>query len=331
MDSTFGVSWEPVAIGWVLESGIRHGRDSSRRGQGWTCGGSGRVKERWPPCEAILKTTQSLKSEFMVLGAFFVNLLILWRLYFRISLKEDWKKGSVQVHGATVPFHDCPNKVTTRNQPAAAGLIRLVPSFRGEYRSYGSLKVYYVTWNPELVTGRPAYQVSLFPLSPRRSVGGAPRSLPCSWGFSRHSQISQPRHWRICFYCNPIFLAASCHEVWQAEFHRFRTLPHRCPICSDFCCFRSVARVCSGQLNWPFLTLVTSNWSCFGMAWKNLGKAGLAVAGGIPDFGLGKRIEQSAVGPGFGRGASQMGDVWSIYWNVHPILIHLRWRNSVTL
>lgn len=75
LDSTFGVSWEPVAIGRVLESGTRHGRDSSRRGQGWTCGGSGRVKERWPPCEAILKTTQSLKSEFMVLGAF---LLIYW-------------------------------------------------------------------------------------------------------------------------------------------------------------------------------------------------------------------------------------------------------------
>jgi len=29
----------------------------------------------------------------------------------------------------------------------------------------------------------------------------------------------------------------------------------------------------------------------------------------MPDFGLGKRIEQSAVGPGFGRGASPVGDV----------------------
>ena len=175
--------------------------------------------------------------------------------------------------------------------------------------------------------------VSGVPLPPLASPfgRGAPRSLPCSWGFSRHSQISQPRHWRIWFCCNPIFLVASGHEVWQAEFPRFRTLPHRCRTGSDFCCFRSVARVCSGQLNWPFLTLVISNWSCFGMAWKNLGNAGLAVAGDRPDFGLGKRIEQSAVGSGFGRGASPVGDMWSIYWNIRLILIYLRWRNSMTL
>lgn len=87
-------------------------------------------------------------------------------LYFLISLKEDRKRDLQPSLSMIAPIK--PQPAIDRRQRVSYAWFRVC---RGEYRPDRSIKVDYATWNPEMVTGRPAYQVSLFPLSPRRSVG----------------------------------------------------------------------------------------------------------------------------------------------------------------